>query len=103
MDKDYRQFLRDRITQLRLDQNLSEYQLSLMLGKCKTYLQAISSGKSLPSFEAFFDICDYFEITPEEFFKDHEKDNPKLRRLRHKLDTLSDEDLALIEKILDKF
>lgn len=103
MDKDYKQFLRDRITQLRLESNLSEYQLSLSLGKCKTYIQAISSGKSLPAMEPFFDICDYFEMTPAEFFNEDTKDNAQLRRICHKLSTLSEEDLTLLEQLLEKF
>lgn len=48
---DYAQFVRNRITSLRLEKGISEYQLSYELGKCKTYIQAISSGKSLPSFD----------------------------------------------------
>jgi len=64
----YKQFLRDRITQLRLQKNISEYQMSMELGHNRGYIQNISSGKSLPSIEGLFDICDYFEITPAEFF-----------------------------------
>ena len=100
---DQKQFVRDRITQLRLEHNLSEYQLSLSLGKCKTYVQAITSGKTLPSFEAFFDLCDYFEITPEYFFQSPQKDNASLRRIYHKLEQLDAADLELIERVLDKF
>lgn len=103
MVKDYKKFVRERITQLRLEQNLSEYQLSLSLGKCKTYIQAISSGKSLPAMEPFFDICDYFELTPAEFFNDSPKDSAQLRRIYHKLEQLSPEDLSLLEQLLDKF
>jgi len=102
MEKDYKQFLRDRLTRLRLDKNLSEYQLSLALGKCKTYTQAISSGKSLPAMESFFDICDYFEITPAEFFQEPVKDSPQRRRIRQMIDSLPEDDLALLEQLLKK-
>lgn len=103
MVKDYKKFLRDRITQLRLDHNLSEYQLSLSLGKCKTYIQSISSGKSLPAMEPFFDICDYFDMTPAEFFNESPEDSAQLRRIRRKIATLSEEDLTLLEQLLEKF
>ena len=62
------QFVRDRITQLRISRGLSEYQLSYELGHSRGYINNISSGKSLPSMSEFFAICDYFDITPCEFF-----------------------------------
>ena len=98
----YAKHLRDRITSLRLEKNLSEYQLSLELGKCKTYIQAISSGKSLPSFDAFFDLCDYFQLTPEEFFSQDGCQSRQLRRIQRKLEELAPEDLSLVEQILDR-
>lgn len=98
---DYRQYLRERLTSLRLEKNISEYHLSMEIGKSKTYMQTISSGKSLPSFEAFFDLCDYFEMSPAEFFTES-GDSEQLRRVRHKLNALSGEDLALIEPLLDR-
>ena len=42
-------YIRDRITELRLKKNVSEYQMSTDLGQNKGYIQAISSGKALPS------------------------------------------------------
>lgn len=45
----YIKFLRNRITQLRLQKGVSEYQMSLELGHSRGYVQNISSGKSLPS------------------------------------------------------
>ena len=65
---DYASFLRQRITELRMKRNVSEYQMSLELGQNKNYIQGISSGKALPSMTQFFNICDYFCITPEQFF-----------------------------------
>lgn len=73
----YIQFLRDRIAQLRLQKNVSEYQMSLDLGHSRGYIQNISSGKSLPSIEGLFEICEYFEITPAQFF-DESMDDPAL-------------------------
>ena len=54
----YIQFLRDRITQLRLQKGVSEYQMSLDLGHSRGYIQNISSGKSLPSVEGLFESVD---------------------------------------------
>ena len=66
-------FVRNRITQLRLNKGLSEYQLSYSLGHSRGYIYNISSGKSLPSMSEFFAICDFFNITPAEFFNTEHK------------------------------
>lgn len=62
------QFVRDRITQLRLKKGVSEYQMSYDLGHSRSYVYNISSGKSLPPIAEFLQICNYFDITPSQFF-----------------------------------
>ena len=63
-----KKFIGDRITELRIKKNVSEYQMSLDLGKNKSYIQSISSGRSLPTMENFLEICEYLEVTPCQFF-----------------------------------
>ena len=70
------EYVRDRITQLRVQKGVSEYKMSYDLGHSRGYINNISSGKTLPSMTEFFAICDYFGITPGEFF-DEKTANPK--------------------------
>lgn len=70
-------FVRERITNLRIKKGVSEYQMSYDLGHSRGYVYNISSGKALPPLKEFFAICDYFEITPQQFFDDSSK-NPEL-------------------------
>ena len=92
---DYASFLRQRITELRMKRNVSEYQMSLELGQNKNYIQGISSGKALPSMTQFFNICDYFCITPEQFFSS--SCQPELLDSISKgIQELSDADLELL-------
>lgn len=65
MDED---FLRKRISELRLQKGVSEYRMSTDLGHSKSYIQGITSGRSLLSWSEFFYMCDYFGITPAQFF-----------------------------------
>ena len=65
MDSD---FVKKRITELRMQKGISEYKMSLDLGRSKGYVQGISSGRAMPSLSEFFAICEYFGITPQEFF-----------------------------------
>ena len=55
--------------------------MSLDLGHSKGYIQGISSGRALPSMAEFLSICEYFNITPCDFF-DAEEDGAQLVRMR---------------------
>jgi len=61
-------FIRNRITELRIQNGVSEYKMSLDMGHSKSYIQSISSGKALPSLSEFLYICEYLHVTPKEFF-----------------------------------
>lgn len=96
------QFVRDRITQLRISRGLSEYQLSYELGHSRGYINNISSGKSLPSMSEFFAICDYFNITPGEFF-DSRKTNPVLiSKAISEMESLTEDDMLLILTFINR-
>jgi len=94
------QFVRNRITELRLKKNISEYQMSLDLGKNKSYIQGISSGRSMPSMKQFFEICDYLEITPIEFFNTEKKEQTLFWEAAAIMKELSHEDLEAVFPIL---
>ena len=91
------QIIRERITELRISKGVSEYQMSLDLGQNRTYIQGISSGKALPSMDSFLKICDYFEITPSEFFEMDTKNPQLLHQIVDDLKNLSNDDLSHIQ------
>lgn len=91
-------FIGTRITQLRINKNISEYKMSLELGQSKSYIQGISSGKALPSVKQLFNICDYFEISLSEFFDDETNNPQKLHKLVSLGKKLSPEDF---DRIID--
>ncbi len=98
----YETFVRDRITQLRLQKGVSEYQMSYDLGHSRGYIYNISSGKSLPPLSEFFSICEYFDITPLEFF-DKERRYPALvQKTIDGLMELSDDDLLLVLSLITR-
>lgn len=96
------EFVRDRITQLRLQKGVSEYKMSYDLGHSRGYINNISSGKALPSLTEFFAICEYFGITVTEFF-DETQSNPKqVQAITEKLRGLNEADLTLVSSLLDR-
>lgn len=95
-------YIGQRITELRILHNVSEYQMSLDLGQSKSYIQAITSGKMLPSLKQMFNICDYFGITLSEFFDNSRKDPLKIRQITEQLSSLSQQDLELVSALLSR-
>lgn len=93
MNEDY---IRKRITQLRLDKNISEYKLSYDLGQSKGYIQSISSGRALPSLSMLLKICDYFELSISEFFTPQIENPGVLHQLIQELEQLPVQDLELL-------
>ena len=96
-------YVRDRITQLRLKKGVSEYQMSYDLGHSRGYINNISSGKALPSMSEFFAICDYFAITPEEFFNERLQDPVMYKQVLSSLEQLTTEDLLMVFKLIQRF
>lgn len=92
-------FIRHRITQLRIQKNVSEYKMSLDLGHSKGYIQSITSGRALPSMSEFLIICDYFGITPLEFFDTNENEVILLKELDKEVLKMNKEDISLLIQI----
>lgn len=95
-------FIAERITELRLARNVSEYQMSLELGQSKGYVQGITSGKRLPSVGQLFNIADYFHMTVSEFFDDGKHDSPAVMEAAQALRRLSDDDVKLILELIHR-
>ncbi len=99
-DAQYNEFIRNRITELRLSKNISEHRMSLDLGKSGSYIRSITSGASLPSLKEFFRIIDYFEMTPTEFFAPLENDDSLCYKLIEKLRQMDEDDIEKVATFL---
>ena len=89
-------YIRDRISEIRTKKNISEYKISLDLGHSKSYIQSISSGKSLPSLSEFLYICDYLGVTPKEFFDDTVTEPTLVNELYNLTKEMSKEDILVL-------
>ena len=95
-------FIRERITELRIRKGVSEYQMSYDLGHSRGYIYNISSGKSLPPMNEFLSICDYFEITPAEFFNKQVKYPELIQKAISGMYNLTDDDLLLVLNLINR-
>lgn len=78
-----------------MNKGVSARDMSLSIGQSPNYIIGIEGGKNYPSMETFFYICDYFGITPKEFF-DMDSTNPgKTTELMEIVKTLPNEQLDL--------
>ena len=94
-----------RLTQLREGKGVSARDMSLSMGQNPGYINNIETGKSLPSLTGLFYICEYFGISPKEFFDTESADPVKERELLEAvrgLDTEQLNSLILLAKGLKK-
>ena len=70
-----------RLAQLREEKGVSARDMSLSMGQNPGYINNIENGVNLPSMSLFFYICDYFGITPLEFFDMDNSDPAKIQEL----------------------
>ena len=100
------QFVRDRITQLRLRKGVSEYKMSYDLGHSRGYVHNISSGKATPPMKEFFAICEYFELTPQLFFDEGTQNPEQIQKAINGMKQLDEKDmlmlLGFINRMLEK-
>ena len=95
-------FIRERITELRIKKGVSEYKMSTDLGHSKSYIQSITSGRSLPSLSEFLYICDYLSVTPKDFFDQDITEPLLLRQLINLSKNMTDKDLLALINIADR-
>ena len=96
------EFIRERITQLRISKGVSEYKMSYDLGHSRGYINNISSGKTLPSMTEFLAICEYLDITPADFFNANAKEPKMANDLITAIEQLDAEDIQLISSIIER-
>ncbi|MBQ8568613.1 MAG: helix-turn-helix transcriptional regulator [Oscillospiraceae bacterium] len=99
----YEDFIRTRITQLRIKRDISEYKMSLDLGHSKSYIQSISSGRALPSMTEFIAICEYLDITPRDFFDDTVDDPFLQENIISELKEMNEKDRRLLLELMHRF
>ncbi len=84
----------NRITQLRMQKNITEKKISRDIGKTSTYLSSMNKNKSMPSLRTLISICDYLGVSLSEFFDFTNNPYPiKINEVRNELLKLSENEL----------
>ena len=98
---DYAEFVRQRLTQLRLERDVSEHRMSFDLDKSGSYIRSITSGIAMPSVRELFRIIAYLETTPVQFFAPLESKDTAYAKLCDRLQSMTDAELAKVTAFLD--
>ena len=89
-----------RLARLREKKVVSARDMSLSIGQNPGYINNIETGKSKPSLEGIFFICEYLGVTPSEFF-DMDSSNPsKLDAIVKDMKKLNDKQLDTIATLV---
>lgn len=85
-----------RLVQLRMNKGVSARDMSLSLGQSPGYINNIENGVNLPSMTVFFYICEYFNVTPKEFFDIEDKNPQKTKELLDIAKSMKSDQLELL-------
>ena len=100
-DTKYIEFVRARITELRVKKDVSEHKMSLDLDKSGSYIRGITSGASMPSVKELFNIIAYFDMSPVDFFAPLGLEDAPYSAVCARLGSLDDADLEKVNTFLD--
>jgi len=99
----YEEHFAERITQLRIQKDVSAREMSLAIGQNENYINRIENKKAFPSMQGFFYICEYLGITPKDFF-DFESSRPNdVANITKELNNLTDNQLDIIISLVKEF
>ena len=70
-------YIAERLARIRTTMGISAREMSKEIGQAHNYISNIENGKSAPSIQGFFYICEYLKISPKDFF-DEGNDNPAI-------------------------
>lgn len=93
-------FIRNRISELRMQKNISERSMSIDLGHSPSYVHSIVSGKALPSMSEFLYMCKYFKISPKDFFDEGISNPALIQEVIDDLITLDEKQIINIHELV---
>lgn len=97
----FEEIIPERLALLRLQKNVSARDMSLSIGQNPGYINNIETGKALPSMAGFFFICEFLEVTPQEFFDVESKQPSELKVLIENLKKLTPSQLVHVSAIVN--
>ena len=92
-----------RLFELRNKKNVSARDMSLCLGQSESYINKIENQKALPSMSMFFYMCEFLDVTPEEFFNENLFKDKEAEELADLLKDLSPKQINAFKNLIESF
>lgn len=89
-----------RLSELRIQKGVSARDMSLSIGQNSGYINHVENRQAFPSLPVFFNICEYFNISPAEFFSTGTKDPACISSIVNDLKLLNTEQLHCLSVII---
>lgn len=97
---DYIEWFHNRVAELRIQKGVSARDMSLSLGQSESYINKIENRRTLPSMAGFLYICEYFGITPKEFFDTEVSAPTQVRGITQEAEKLTPDQAELILRLM---
>lgn len=89
-----------RLARLRENKGVSARDMSLSIGQNPGYINNIETGKSKPSMDGFFYICEFLGVSPSEFFDTQVSNPSKLDDIVKDMKKLNNKQLDIIDSLV---
>lgn len=96
------EYFSERLTKLRTAKGISARDMSLSIGQSANYINKIENKKTFPSMTVFFSICEYLNISQQEFFDEGNNNPDQLNELVTDLKKLDEKALSHIAGIVNE-
>ena len=100
--EDYETFISGRISKLRSQKKVSARDMSLSIGQGAGYISNIENKNNMPSMQGLYFICEYFQITPNDFFGEEIENPMLLNEIIKKIKPLNDKTLEAMRVFLEE-
>ena len=97
---DYIDWFYGRLASLRMQKGVSARDMSLSLGQSESYINKIENRRTLPSMTGFLYICEYLDITPQEFFDVNTNAPKKAKELLYEFEKLTPKQAAHVLEVI---
>ena len=91
----------DRLSELLAQKGRSDRDVSLALGRNPGYINSIIKGRSYPSMEVFFEICEELGITPVDFFETENRYPELLQRMIPYINKINPKEAGTVIQLLE--
>lgn len=95
-ETELKDFLANKLSYFRSRKNVSAREMSLAIGQSDNYINSIENKRVTPSIQMLYIICEYLEISVEEFLRETRSKESYLKEINKELSDLESEQLEYI-------